>query len=143
MNFLASAVLRVIPGALILNSGIGKIGMPAEASEGMQQFAASGVSAVEKIPSEKFGTALGWSETVLGAALLAPFVPNAVAGAGLTAFSSGLMSLYFADPDNREEDGIRPSEQGLSLAKDSWLLAIGLALVVGSFGAKKKSKKKK
>lgn len=143
MNFLTSAALRVIPGAFILNSGLGKIGMPAEASEGMQEFAASGVPPVKEIPAEKFGTTLGWSEAALGGALLAPFVPNALAGAGLTAFSAGLLSLYFADPDNREEDGIRPTEQGLPLAKDSWLLAIGVALVVGSIGTKKKKSKKK
>ncbi|AWB82378.1 hypothetical protein C3B44_08455 [Corynebacterium yudongzhengii] len=144
MNFLTSAALRVIPGAFILNSGIGKIGMPADASKGIQDFAATGVPAVKEIPSDQFGTVLGWSETALGGALLAPFVPNAAAGAGLTAFSVGLLSLYFADDDNTEEDGIRPSEQGLSLAKDSFLLAIGLGLLVGGlFGGKKKNKKAK
>lgn len=143
MNFLSSAALRVIPGALILNSGIGKIGMPAEASEGLQQFAATGVPAVKQIPSEKFGTVLGWSEAAVGGALLAPFVPNVVAGGALTAFSAGLLSLYFADPDNREDDGIRPSEQGMSLAKDSWLLAAGLALAASALGGKGKKRNKK
>lgn len=143
MNFLSSVALRAIPGAFILNSGIGKIGMPAEASAGIQQFAASGVPAVKQIPSEKFGTVLGWSEAAVGGALLAPFVPNAVAGGALTTFAAGLLSLYFADPDNREDDGIRPSEQGLSLAKDSWLLAAGLALAATALDGKRKKNRKK
>lgn len=143
MNFLSSAALRVLPGAFVLNSGIGKIGMPAEASAGTQQFAASAIPALKQLPPEKFGTILGWTETGVGGAMLAPFVSNFVAGSALTAFSSGLLALYFADPDNRQEDGIRPSEQGTALAKDSWLLAIGVALVVSSFDSKKSKKAKK
>lgn len=141
MNFLSSVALRVIPGAFILNSGIGKVGMPAEASEGMQQFAATGMPAVRRIPSDKFGSVLGWSEAAVGGVLLAPFVPNFVAGGALTAFSAGLLSLYFADPDNREDDGIRPSSQGLPLAKDSWLLAIGVALAASALGSGKSKRK--
>ena len=37
---LSSAILRAVPGAFILNSGIGKLGMSAEAAEGMQGMAA-------------------------------------------------------------------------------------------------------
>ncbi|AKK10612.1 hypothetical protein [Corynebacterium uterequi] len=138
MNCLTSAALRVIPGAFILNSGYGKISADAETSAYLQGFAATAIPAVNKIPTEKFGPLLGYSETALGAALLAPFVPNALAGAGLTAFSAGLLSMYFADPENREEDGIRPSNKGLSLAKDSWLLAIGLGLLAGGLTGKGK-----
>lgn len=137
MNFLSSAALRLLPGAFVLNSGIGKIGMPAEASAGAQQFAASALPALKKLPAGKFGTILGWAETSVGATLLAPFVPNAVAGAALTTFSAGLLALYFSDPDNRQNDGIRPSEQGTALAKDSWLLAIGVALLASSLDGRK------
>lgn len=136
MNFLSSAALRILPGAFVLNSGISKIGMPAEASAGAQQFAASAVPALRKLPAAKFGTILGWAETGVGATLLAPFVPNVVAGAALTTFSAGLLALYFSDPDNRQDDGIRPSEQGTALAKDSWLLAIGVALLASSLDSR-------
>ncbi|GAB3941677.1 hypothetical protein [Corynebacterium tapiri] len=139
MNFLSSAALRVIPGAFILNAGVQKIGMPAEASEGLQEFAATGVPAVKELPKEKFGTIIGWSEAAVGGALLAPFVPNFVAGGALTAFSAGLLSLYFADEENTEDDGIRPTEKGLDLSKNAWLLAIGLGLLT-SVGGKKKRK---
>lgn len=47
----------------------------------------------------------------------------------LGAFSSGLLSMYFGEESNTEKDGIRPSQSGLSLAKDSWLFAIAGALL--------------
>ena len=37
--------------------------------------------------------------------------------------------MYFRNPEMTQSDGIRPSEQGIPLAKDSWMLAIGAALV--------------
>lgn len=139
MSVLSSAALRVIPGLFIINSGIGKIGMPAEASAGTQQFAATGIPAVKNLPAERFGSILGWTETAVGGALLAPFVPNRLAGAGLTALGAGLLTLYFNNEGNTKEDGIRPTDDGIALAKDSWLVAIGLGLVFGT--GKKKSKK--
>ncbi|MHC9579395.1 hypothetical protein ACQQ6Z_03670 [Corynebacterium diphtheriae] len=53
-----------------------------------------------------------------------------VAGLMLGAFFSGLLSMYFGEESNTEKkDGIRPSQSGLSLAKDSWLFAIAGALL--------------
>ncbi len=143
MSVIASVALRAIPGLFIANSGIGKIGMPAEMSAGIQEAAASGVPAVKKLPADKFGTYLGYAETALGAALLAPVVPNWVAGAGLTAFGSGMLTMYFNNPENTEEDGIRPSGEGIALAKDSWLVAIGLALLAGGLSEKSAKAAKK
>ena len=130
MSKISTAILRGVSGAFIANSGIGKIGMPAEYSAGLQQAAASGIPALAKLPSDKFGTWIGYAETGLAAALLAPFVSSKVAGAGLTAFGGGLLSMYFRNPEYTEGDGIRPSQEGLSLAKDVFILAIGLALMV-------------
>ena len=138
MSFIANAALRAIPGLFILNSGIGKIGMPADASAGTQQAAASGVPALANLPSEKFGSMLGWAETAVGASLLLPAVPNRLAGAGLATFGAGLLTMYFSNDDYTEEDGIRPTSEGLSLAKDSWLVAIGLGLMFGAGGKKKR-----
>jgi len=33
-------------------------------------------------------------------------------------------------PGMRKEDGIRPTQQGVPLAKDVWMLGIGVGLVV-------------
>jgi hypothetical protein len=78
---------------------------------------------------QQFVRLLSTSEISLGAALLTPLVPSAVAGAALVAFSAGLLGLYARTPGMRQEGSIRPTEQGLSLAKDVWLLGIGAALV--------------
>lgn len=129
MPFISDAILRGVTGAFVTNAGVGKIGMPAEHSAGIQQAAASGIPALAKLPSDKFGSWLGWAETAIGATLLAPFVPNRVAGAALTAFSGGLLSMYFRNPENTEADGIRPSQEGMALSKDVFMLAIGLALM--------------
>ena len=65
----------------------------------------------------------------LGTALLLPVVPAALAGASLTAFSAGLLGLYVKTPGMRREHSLRPSQQGTALAKDVWMMAIGLGLV--------------
>ena len=38
--------------------------------------------------------------------------------------------MYFRNPQMTQEDGIRPSEAGISLSKDVFLSAIGAALVM-------------
>ena len=139
MSKIATFFTRVIPGAFIANSGAGKIGMPAEASAGLQQYAATGVPLVKALPADKFGTILGVSEVALGAALAIPAIPNRVAGVGLTAFSAGLLSLYFANPENTKADRIRPSDEGLSLSKDIFMLSLGVGLIAQ--GDEKKDKK--
>ena len=56
-------------------------------------------------------------------------MPKKIAGAALGAFSAGLLSMYFRNPAMTESDGIRPSQEGMSLAKDSFMLAIAGALL--------------
>ena len=72
---------------------------------------------------------LAVSEIALGTALLVPVVPAALAGTGLTAFSSGLLGLYVRTPGMRKQGSPFPTQQGITLAKDVWLVGIGLGLV--------------
>ena len=44
---ISTALLRAVPGAFILNSGIGKLGLDEESAAGLQQMAANGVPMVE------------------------------------------------------------------------------------------------
>ena len=55
-------------------------------------------------------------------------MPTAVAGAALTAFSGGLLGLYLKTPGMRKPGSLAPTEAGLAIAKDSWLLGIGIGL---------------
>ena len=57
-------------------------------------------------------------------------VPAWLAGAGLTAFALGTMGLYLRTPGMRQEGSLRPTQQGTPLAKDTWMVGIGLALMV-------------
>ena len=69
-------------------------------------------------------------EIALGAALLIPFVPSALVGAALVGFSAGLVQLYLNTPGMRQADSIRPTPEGLGLAKDVWLLGAGMTLML-------------
>src|SRR5208282_2794080 len=74
----------------------------------------------------------------LGSALLLPIVPSAVAGAGLTAFSGGLLGLYARTPGMRKENSPFPTQQGIALAKDVWMMGIGLGLVIDDLTAERR-----
>ena len=125
---LPSTALRIPTGALILNSGLGKFQVDKEGAEGLRDMATDGIPQLGQVDAENFATGLASAETALGAALLCPLIPNRLAGLGLTAFGAGLLSMYFGNDQYTEDDGIRPSSAGLAIAKDSWLVGIGLAL---------------
>jgi hypothetical protein len=120
---------RISAGAFILNSGLGKRGADEEAAAGMHGFAAGSYPFLKNLRPQQFAKVLSTSEIVVGTALLVPFVPTAVAGALLTGFSGGLLGLYLRTPGMRKPGSLAPTEQGLVIAKDSWLLGIGIGLL--------------
>ena len=120
---------RISAGAFILNSGLSKRSVPDEAAAGMHAFASGTYPFLKTVPPQQFVQGLSTAEIVLGAALLTPFVPTAVAGAALTAFSGGLLGLYLGTPGMRKEGSLAPTQEGMSIAKDSWLLGIGLSIL--------------
>jgi hypothetical protein len=122
--------LRVGAGAFILNSGLAKLRADDAAAKQTHGFAAGAYPAVRRLDPRLFVGALSAGEIALGTALLVPIVPPALVGAGLTAFSSALIGLYLRTPGLRQEGSLRPTEQGIPIAKDVWLLAIGLAFVM-------------
>lgn len=83
-----------------------------------------------RMSPKDFTRLLAASEIALGSALLLPVVPAGLAGAGLTAFSAGLLGLYGRTPGMRKEGSPFPTQQGTALAKDVWMLGIGLGLVI-------------
>lgn len=136
--------IRLAAGAFFLNSGVSKLGMGSEQAAGMRQMAAAGVPLLDKVDDQTFAKALPAGEIAVGGALLLPFVPSWLAGLGLTAFSTGLVNMYLRTPGMTQGDGIRPTEQGIGLAKDIAFLGIGATLVLDSvFGRKGRAKKRK
>ena len=130
--------LRAITGAFILNSGITKLKAGPETAEGVHGFATAAYPEFKRLRPEQFTKLLAAGEVALGAALLTPVIPAAVAGAGLTAFSAGLLRLYLKIPGMHHEGSLKPTEDGIALAKDSWLLGIGLSLLTSPLGEAKR-----
>ncbi|GAB2970033.1 hypothetical protein LWP59_14595 [Amycolatopsis acidiphila] len=128
--------VRIVTGAFILNSGLDKRVADQQTAARLHGFAAGTYPVAGKIAPEKFVRLLSAGEITLGAALLLPVVPSLAAGAGLAAFSAGLLGLYFRTPGMRRPGSVRPTEQGVALAKDVWMLGAGLGLVVDALTRK-------
>ncbi|WP_017569847.1 hypothetical protein [Nocardiopsis halotolerans] len=124
--------LRLITGAFLLNSGLGKRGADEETARGLHGMAAGTYPFLKDMEPTTFARLLSAGEITLGTALLLPVVPSRVAGAGLTAFAAGLVGLYLRTPGMHHPKSLRPTDQGLPLSKDAWLLGAGLSLLLGS-----------
>ncbi|TLS46138.1 hypothetical protein FE633_11410 [Streptomyces montanus] len=122
--------LRLPVGTFFLNSALSKRGADQATAEGLQQLATTAYPFLGKLDAQQFVRLLSARETAVAAALLLPVVPAAVAGAALTAFSAGTLGLYLRAPGMRKEGSLRPTEPGTALAKDVWLLGIGISLIV-------------
>ena len=120
---------RISAGAFILNSGLGKRGADEGTAAGLHGFASGTYPFLKSVDPATFAKALAYGEIAVGTALLTPFVPTALAGAVLTGFAGGLLGLYLRTPGMRKEGSLAPTEQGLSVAKDVWLLGIGVGLL--------------
>jgi hypothetical protein len=121
---------RVAAGAFILNSGLGKWGADEQTAAALHGMAVNTYPFLGKLPAKDFARLLSAAEIGLGAALLIPVIPAALVGAGLTAFSGGLLGLYLKTDGMRQEGSVRPTQQGIPIAKDVWMLGIGLSLLV-------------
>lgn len=129
--------VRLATGAFILNSGISKLKeTDEEHSKQIHGMAANAYPVFESMEPATFTKLLASGEVALGTALLAPFVSTGLAGLGLTAFSGGLVGLYLRTPAMREHDSLRPSPQGMAVAKDTWMLAIGTGMVMDAAAEK-------
>jgi hypothetical protein len=122
--------LRITTGAFILNSGLSKRDVDDATATNLHGFASGTYPFLAKLEPKQFVQLLSAAEVGIGALLLAPFVPTAVAGAALTAFSAGLVGLYLRTPGMRKPGSLAPTEQGLPIAKDIWLLGMGLGLLM-------------
>ena len=122
---------RVAAGAFILHAGTGKWNLPVERAKALQGMAAGAFPFLSRVPAPIFGKLLSVSEMATGAALLSPFVRDRLAGAALTAFSGGLLVMYWRTPTLRKAGSIWPTPAGLPISKDVWMLGIGLGLIAG------------
>jgi uncharacterized membrane protein YphA (DoxX/SURF4 family) len=121
---------RIATGAFIINAGVGKWSADEETAARLHGFASGAYPFLAKLKPKDFVRLLAAAEITVGSALLLPVVPPAVAGAGLAAFSGGLLGLYARTPGMHKERSPFPTQQGTAIFKDAWLMGIGLGLVI-------------
>lgn len=131
---------RVATGAFILNSGLGKRKADIETATQLQGLTTGTYPIAGKASPSSFLTFVSTGEIALGGALLLPVVPAAVAGAGLSMFSASLLGIYLKTPGMRQSGSLAPTQQGTPLAKDVWMLGIGVGLVIDSLVESRRSK---
>ena len=122
--------VRLAVGSYVINSGLSKWNADETTAKELHGFAAGTYPFLAKLDAQLFVNALAATEMAVGAAVFVPFVPSVVAGTALTAFSGGLLGLYLRTPGMHEEGSLRPTQQGIPLAKDVWLAGIGASLIL-------------
>ncbi len=121
---------RLATGAFILNSGITKLSADEQAASTVHGMASETYPALKRLDYRLFTKLVAAGEIALGAALVLPVVPTAVAATGLAAFSTGLLGIYLRTPGIRQRGRLRPTENGVALAKDVWMLGIAAGLLI-------------
>ena len=95
---------RVATGAYILHSGWEE--WHGDEAQGIHSMASGAFPFLVDVPPMNFLKALAVAEIGIGAALLAPFVPNRLAGASLTAFAGSLVTMYLRTPRLHERGSV-------------------------------------
>jgi uncharacterized membrane protein YphA (DoxX/SURF4 family) len=121
---------RVATGAYILHAGWEKWHGSEQQATGVHGMAAGAFPPFKAMKATDFLKVLSASELAVGASLLAPVVPPAIAGAALTGFSGALLTMYLRTDGMHKPGSIWPTPQGMAVSKDVWMLGIGLGLVI-------------
>jgi hypothetical protein len=120
---------RLLTGLYFFNTGLSKA-VADEATAAQLHGFATGTYPLGKLDARRFTRLLSVAETAIGVALVVLVVPAGLAGAALTAFALGTLGLYLRTPGLRKEGSLRPTEHGVVVSKDIWLVGIGLSLVI-------------
>jgi uncharacterized membrane protein YphA (DoxX/SURF4 family) len=121
---------RLATGAYVLHSGMDKWNAGPEVAAGFHGFASGAYPQVRNMPATQFLRTVSVGEVAVGAALLSPFVSPLAAGAALTGYAAGLVGLYARTPGMRRPGSVWPTEAGQGLAKDVFMVGVGLGLVL-------------
>lgn len=121
---------RLATGAYIFHSGWEKWHGNEEQAKGLHGMASGAFPMFKPMKAPNFLKMLSVGEMAVGAALLVPVVPPAIAGIALTGFSGALMAMYLRTDGMHKPGSLWPTPQGTAISKDVWMLGIGLGLVV-------------
>lgn len=127
---LGNVPTRLATGAFILHTGWEKWHGDEQQANGVHSMASGAFPVFKTMKPTDFLKVLSLGEMATGAALLVPIVPPAVAGAALTGFSGALIAMYLRTDGLHKPGSVWPTPQGTPVAKDVWMLGIGLGLIV-------------
>lgn len=133
---LAHLPARLAAGVYIAHSGITKWNGDEATAVAVHGMAVGTYPFLAKLEPRRFLRLLAAGEIAVGVAVALPIVPARAAGAALTAFSTALLGLYARTPGLRKPRSIWPTQQGIPISKDVWLLGIGVSLVTDSIAAR-------
>ena len=119
-----------------MNSGLNKLNGEDEYLEHVFGMAVTAYPILDAVGSTRFSKLFGSLEVLIGTLLLIPLIPDAVAGTVMLPFSAGLAGLYLRIPGMRADKSVRPTSQGIAMAKDLWLLGISLSLITSQVKSK-------
>jgi hypothetical protein len=131
---LRQAPPRAATGVFVLHSGLQKWKGDDASAEMLHGMACGVYPVFKKLTPQQFQRLLACGEITTGSLLLMPFVPAALAGAALTGFSAALLGLYARTPGMRQPGSVWPTQDGIALAKDSWMFGVGLGLLADAAG---------
>jgi len=120
---------RIAAGAFILHTGLEKWNGDEKRAIAIHGMAAGAYPVFKDMPPTRFLRLLATVEIAVGTALLLPFVSNLRAGAALTGFSGGLVTMYLRTPALHKPGSYWPTPAGVAVSKDVWMLGIGLGLL--------------
>jgi hypothetical protein len=120
---------RLATGGYVLHAGMEKWHGSAEQAAAVHGMAAAAFPFLRAVPPTRFLRLLAAAEIATGMTLLAPIVPNKVAGAPLTALSGGLVTMYMRTPSLHKPGSAWPTSAGIGISKDVWMLGTGLSLL--------------
>ena len=124
------APLRLSTGAFVVNSGIAAFSADNETTKRLQTTAARLMPQVEKMDPRTFAKVLGAGEVTLGAALILPVVPAAVAGLGLSAFAASLLATQRPTNGQHADATSQPATPAVPNATEAWMLGAGVSLLL-------------
>ncbi|MDQ1723430.1 MAG: hypothetical protein QOG52_458 [Frankiaceae bacterium] len=128
--------VRIATGGYIAHSGWDKWHGTPEQAKGVHGMASGAYPFLGKVPPMLFLKAVAVGEMATGAALLLPFVSNRRAGAALTTFAGGLVTMYLRTPSLHKPGSVWPTPKGIGVSKDVWMLGIGVGLLAEGSGKK-------
>ena len=122
------APLRLTAGAFVLNSGVGRFSASGdETTTSLQASAAKLIPQVQRMDPRTFAKVMGAGEVALGAAVMLPIVPAAVAGLGLTAFAASLLATR---PSTNGQHADVDNETAVPNVTEAWMLGSGVSLLL-------------